>query len=173
MTRKSQQEKYVTLFIGIFIFLCIIFYFNKKTINSINPNITDDNKEQQISSKLSLSKLKFDICMIEAARIYYKEATKFFEEFSYCIKAYISIDETEMDNFSNSVLGERKMFLPMSNEYSQEKCKWLTVGVGGVTAAEEIFKEKYPKCSVFGVEPADAGNFSKIGKLIPFGAGKF
>uniref|UniRef100_A0A914R4M5 Methyltransferase FkbM domain-containing protein n=1 Tax=Panagrolaimus davidi TaxID=227884 RepID=A0A914R4M5_9BILA len=76
-----------------------------------------------------------------------------------------------MDNFSNSVLGEKKMFLPMSSDYSQEKCRWVTIGIGGVTAAEELFKEKYPKCSVFGIEPADAGNFSRIGKLIPYGVG--
>uniref|UniRef100_A0AC34F0L1 Uncharacterized protein n=1 Tax=Panagrolaimus sp. ES5 TaxID=591445 RepID=A0AC34F0L1_9BILA len=111
--------------------------------------------------------------MTEAARIYYSEATKFFEEFSHCIKTYISIDETEMDNLSNSVLGEKKMFLPMSPDYSQEKCRWLTIGIGGVTAAEELFKEKYPKCSIFGIEPADAGNFSKIGKLVPYGVEAF
>uniref|UniRef100_A0AC34F6Y5 Methyltransferase FkbM domain-containing protein n=1 Tax=Panagrolaimus sp. ES5 TaxID=591445 RepID=A0AC34F6Y5_9BILA len=61
------------------------------------------------------------------------------------------------------------MFLPLVDVV--DDCKWLTIGIGGVTLAEELFLKKYPYCSVYGADPADTGNFSKIGNLALFGVG--
>uniref|UniRef100_A0AC34GCZ4 Methyltransferase FkbM domain-containing protein n=1 Tax=Panagrolaimus sp. ES5 TaxID=591445 RepID=A0AC34GCZ4_9BILA len=110
--------------------------------------------------------------MKDAAKLYYNKTAEFFQEFSKCIKIHISIDETKMDNFENTLFEEKKMFIPLQNKDERE-CKWLTIGVGEVTGAERKFKEMYPNCAVFGVEPDKnrQGNFSKIGKIMSFGVG--
>uniref|UniRef100_A0A914QP01 Methyltransferase FkbM domain-containing protein n=1 Tax=Panagrolaimus davidi TaxID=227884 RepID=A0A914QP01_9BILA len=74
-----------------------------------------------------------------------------------------------MDNFPNNLNDENKIFLPLNNR--NEECKWLTIGIGDVTNSERLFKMKYPNCAVYGVEPSSPGNFSNVGKVIPYGIG--
>ena len=68
---------------------------------------------------------------------------------------------------------EFKVFLPFSKNFfdSQQKCNFITVGIGGDITAEKIFHQFYPKCQIFGLDPKldQAANFSSIGKFIPYG----
>uniref|UniRef100_A0A914E1V9 Methyltransferase FkbM domain-containing protein n=1 Tax=Acrobeloides nanus TaxID=290746 RepID=A0A914E1V9_9BILA len=68
---------------------------------------------------------------------------------------------------------EKKKFLPLAKNFSQEECKWLTIGIGGDTLVEKQFKQKYPKCQLYGVEPSPSQfiDFDKYGTVIPYGVG--
>uniref|UniRef100_A0AC35EYI7 Methyltransferase FkbM domain-containing protein n=1 Tax=Panagrolaimus sp. PS1159 TaxID=55785 RepID=A0AC35EYI7_9BILA len=68
---------------------------------------------------------------------------------------------------------EDKVFLPLKTTFNQSKCTWLTVGIGGDDDVEKAFKEKYPKCQIFGIEasPDQYANFEKYGTVIPYGVG--
>uniref|UniRef100_A0AC34G4X6 Methyltransferase FkbM domain-containing protein n=1 Tax=Panagrolaimus sp. ES5 TaxID=591445 RepID=A0AC34G4X6_9BILA len=61
----------------------------------------------------------------------------------------------------------------MKPSFDQSQCKWLTIGIGGTSNSEKMFKEKYPKCAIFGVEPSpdQYANFKDYGTVIPFAVG--
>uniref|UniRef100_A0AC35FYS5 Methyltransferase FkbM domain-containing protein n=1 Tax=Panagrolaimus sp. PS1159 TaxID=55785 RepID=A0AC35FYS5_9BILA len=59
----------------------------------------------------------------------------------------------------------------MAPEFSSEECRWLTVGIGGLTGVEEVISKKYPNCKIYGIDPVNPGNFSEIGKLLKVGVG--
>ena len=70
---------------------------------------------------------------------------------------------------------EDKVFVPMNSNYDKNSCNWLTVGIGGDTNVEKEFKEKYPRCKIYGVEasPDQYLNFNDYGVVIPYGVGRF
>lgn len=162
MLRLSRSITFAATCILLVLF--VSYLFNYLSPNTVNVYIVDD--------KITLAMEKFRNCVTPASTTYRKNSKKFFEVFASCIKKHIAINVSLMDNLSNGVYNEKKMFLPLSDDYPQDQCKWLTIGVGGVETAERLLKRKYPECQVFGVEPADAGNFSSIGTLIPYGVGK-
>uniref|UniRef100_A0A914PMX8 Methyltransferase FkbM domain-containing protein n=1 Tax=Panagrolaimus davidi TaxID=227884 RepID=A0A914PMX8_9BILA len=168
MARKIANDKILIGVIIVGIILLVKFRGQNISIPIIDDGFFDGSSPEE-EKGLQIAKDKFHGCMLKAAKSYYNESTKFFEEFAKCIKKHIGIDTSEMDNFSNYFFGEKKMFLPMKGE--DDECKWLTIGIGGVASAEELFLKKYPQCSVFGADPADTGNFSSIGQLRPFGVG--
>uniref|UniRef100_A0A914YGH2 Uncharacterized protein n=1 Tax=Panagrolaimus superbus TaxID=310955 RepID=A0A914YGH2_9BILA len=110
--------------------------------------------------------------MKEAAKLHYNDADRFFSKFSDCLKTHIPINDTQLDFFNNRVNDENKVFLTMAEGYQQKTCKWLTAGIGGSSRAEELVLNKYSNCEIYGVDPTNVGNFSKIGKVLPFGVGK-
>uniref|UniRef100_A0A914YGY3 Methyltransferase FkbM domain-containing protein n=1 Tax=Panagrolaimus superbus TaxID=310955 RepID=A0A914YGY3_9BILA len=59
----------------------------------------------------------------------------------------------------------------MVRGFHQEECRWLTIGIGGLISAEEQVHAKYPNCKIFGVEPGNHGNFTKVGQLLSVGVG--
>ena len=123
-------------------------------------------------NNVKIAKSNLQACTNEAARIFYNESTRFFEEFNFCIKTHIGIDESLMDNFQGDIQQDKKMFLPLSSDYPQKHCKWLTIGIGGSDSSERMFKETYPRCRLARNEPVSEGKFNEIGKVIPYGIGR-
>ena len=119
-----------------------------------------------------LAKIQFKACMNEAAIIFREDIAKFYEQFAICMGAYTAIGEKNMDVVFNGLSGERKVYLPLSPDFPQSECKWLTIGIGGNTRAEKFFKEKYPQCTFYGVDPGNVAGFDEVGKVFPFGVGK-
>uniref|UniRef100_A0A914PPU6 Methyltransferase FkbM domain-containing protein n=1 Tax=Panagrolaimus davidi TaxID=227884 RepID=A0A914PPU6_9BILA len=76
-----------------------------------------------------------------------------------------------MDKIFNGVGDERKVFLPLAEDFPEEECTWLTIGIGGSKTAEEKFHKIYPKCKIYGAEPGNAGKFADVGTLISNGVG--
>lgn len=100
---------------------------------------------------------------------------EFLKAFQSCMNNTIPIKTTTFEYFNMGRLGEKKCFLPLSEEYyKKEKCFWLTVGVGGDSNVEKEFKTKYLKCLVYGVEPSEDqyAKFENYGTIIPHGIGK-
>lgn len=151
---------FISIIISIFLVVSVI----------LSPNTRST--QHQPSSVLLNAKAKFEGCYKEAAKMYYTDSNKFFDEFSQCIKTYIPVNDWQFDNIYNGAGGEKKVFLPLDPDYPQDECKWLTIGIGGDTIAEETFKKKYPKCKFFGADPGHTGNFAEIGTLIPNGVGE-
>uniref|UniRef100_A0A914QXQ0 Uncharacterized protein n=1 Tax=Panagrolaimus davidi TaxID=227884 RepID=A0A914QXQ0_9BILA len=114
----------------VIVLLCIFLYVsffvkpNVHYITSLMPNF-------QNSTNLLIAKAKFEGCYKEAAKIYYSDSNKFFAEFSQCIKTYIPITESHMDKIFNGAGNERKVFLPLAEDFPEEECTWLTIGIGG------------------------------------------
>ena len=125
-----------------------------------------------IKSKVYLAKRKFKTCMDEGAFFDRDDGFKFYDDFAECMEAYTSVDEKHMDVVYNGLSGEKKVYLPLSAEYPQDRCNFLTIGIGGNTVAEKFFKEKYPKCKFYGIEPGQAADFGDFGKVIPYGVGE-
>lgn len=158
---KSNKQYLITL-----ISFCIFFWILNYGLTKIFLKSTI----HQTNVKMLLKNLKS--CIKEAANVNYNETDKFFSEVSGCTKSHLKIDESQIDFFHNNVHNEKKVFLQLTDDYIQAECKWLTLGIGGSTAAEENFHLKYPKCRIYGVDPTNQGNFSKIGNVLPFGVGK-
>ena len=99
---------------------------------------------------------------------------KFIESYRLCVQRFIPLQK-EWDTFRMGRFGEDKVFLPMKSTFDQRECNWLTIGIGGTSNTEKLFKEKYPGCKVFGIEPSpdQYDEFEKYGTVIPYGVGKY
>lgn len=95
-------------------------------------------------------------------------------EFDQCIQQHVNITKPQFEAFNMGRYGEKKYFLPLSKDFPKGQCRWLTIGIGGDTLVEKLFKEKYPECEVYGVEPSPSQfvDFEKYGKVIPYGVGR-
>ncbi len=71
-------------------------------------------------------------------------------------------------------LGEVKYFLPMRKNVKNDNCTWMTIGIGGDDRVEKEFKQMYPHCLVYGVEPSadQYAQFEKYGRVLPFAVGE-
>jgi len=72
-----------------------------------------------------------------------------------CINRHnpLLMNSSTYDSFHMGRFKESKYFLPME-KYSKN-CLWLTIGIGGDDLVEKEFKQKYPQCQVYGVEPSN------------------
>uniref|UniRef100_A0A914ZB09 Methyltransferase FkbM domain-containing protein n=1 Tax=Panagrolaimus superbus TaxID=310955 RepID=A0A914ZB09_9BILA len=98
------------------------------------------------------------------------EPNSYILEYRQCVVENI---DTNFEKFRMGRLNEDKVFLPMKSTFIQQKCIWLTVGIGGDDKVEELFKKKYPACQIFGIEAESSqyANFDKYGTIIPYGVG--
>lgn len=89
-----------------------------------------------------------------------------------CLNAYISVKKANIEEFDVGMFSELKYFLPPV-ERGIDDCRWVTMGIGGISQVEELFHKKYPNCKIFGIEPIkeNYANFTSIGKIIPYGVG--
>uniref|UniRef100_A0A914QJN8 Uncharacterized protein n=1 Tax=Panagrolaimus davidi TaxID=227884 RepID=A0A914QJN8_9BILA len=96
----------------------------------------------------------------------------FVEFYRQCVKSFTP--KIEFDTLYMGRFFEYKTFLPLKPSFEQKECKWLTIGIGGTSFAEKNFKEKYPGCLVYGIEPSpdQYENFTDYGTVIPYGVGK-
>ena len=80
---------------------------------------------------------------------------------------------TTFEAFHMGRYEEKKYFFPLADPSAS--CNWLTIGVGGDSQVEKEFKQKYPQCNVFGIEPSDdqKSDFEKYGTIIPHAVGGF
>uniref|UniRef100_A0AC34G0M2 Uncharacterized protein n=1 Tax=Panagrolaimus sp. ES5 TaxID=591445 RepID=A0AC34G0M2_9BILA len=167
----------ITVLLIWLIYVTVIFRRDPALCKS-EPIVIDESKNDVESVSINNELKNFSVvieefknCMRSAAKIYLNDRKIFFQEFNTCIKTHISIDESEMDNFENTLNEEKKMFIPLKNKKAE--CKWVTIGVGNVDAAERKFKEQYSHCSVYGFEPdiTRQGNFHQVGTIKSYGVG--
>jgi hypothetical protein len=153
------------------IFLVSVFTLSLFVLIKFNNSLPLNFLPEKVPSATANSKEKFKYCVRKIGQVYYSETYRFFAELDLCMTTYFSIDYKKLDNFPNGATGERKVFLPMAKDFRKEECRWLTIGIGGLVAAEEQFHAKYPNCKIYGVEPANQGNFSKTGEVLTAGVG--
>ena len=96
----------------------------------------------------------------------------YFENFRQCI--YL-LPLVKFDVFSTGRFEERTVFLPMKPDYNQEKCIWITIGIGGNSQVEKQVALKYPGYKMYGIEPRpdQYGDFQKYGRIFPYRFGTF
>ena len=96
----------------------------------------------------------------------------YFKHFDNCLKTF---PRGKFDFFNMDRFDKQKIFLPMKPEYDQQRCIWLTVGIGGDDVVEQEMKNNYPGCKMFAVEPNpnQYAGFRKYGQIIPHGVGEF
>uniref|UniRef100_A0A7E4ZZ52 Methyltransf_21 domain-containing protein n=1 Tax=Panagrellus redivivus TaxID=6233 RepID=A0A7E4ZZ52_PANRE len=69
---------------------------------------------------------------------------------------------------------EKKVFLSLvKSSNATRNCIFLTIGIGGNIQVEKEFKQAYPECNVYGIEPrvSQISDFDKFGTVIPFAVG--
>ncbi|KAE9551070.1 hypothetical protein FO519_005707 [Halicephalobus sp. NKZ332] len=97
------------------------------------------------------------------------DSNDYIDKFTACVKRAFS--NLKFDEFKMGRFDEIKKFFPLNPQFDQSQCIWLTIGIGGDTQVEKEFKEKYPRCSVYGIEasPDQYADFKKYGTIIPYG----
>lgn len=99
-----------------------------------------------------------------------KNIDDYLERYDNCLK-YLPYQE--FDTYNMGRYGEKKVFLPLSQEFNDKDCLWLTIGIGSDEQVEREFKSKHPGCKIFGIEasPDQYGDFASVGTIIPYGVG--
>ena len=167
--RQFIADKYIVFLSICFCLAIFVYYQNRERRDSFGPEPSTD---VDGSYGMFSAKTKFRACLNDIAQTFGNSIKRFYQEFALCIEAHVPIDENKMDVAFNGLSGEKKVYLPLSPRFPQDQCKWLTIGIGGNTKAEKIFKKRYPGCSFYGVDPGEIADFATIGKVFPYGVGK-
>ncbi|KAE9548165.1 hypothetical protein FO519_008626 [Halicephalobus sp. NKZ332] len=149
---------------------------NNKEVESPNevksPEAVENPQQSEISKEDSESSVvqKFRKCS-RSANFKSETDKEFIPEYRACVES--SIPELQWEKFKMGRFGENKVFIPMKSEFDENKCNWITVGIGGDSQVEKLFHERYPGCKIFGVEASEDqyAEFKSYGTVIPYGVG--
>uniref|UniRef100_A0A7E4UTG6 Methyltransf_21 domain-containing protein n=1 Tax=Panagrellus redivivus TaxID=6233 RepID=A0A7E4UTG6_PANRE len=108
-------------------------------------------------------------CQLNGTTSTTEEFAKHYRE---CISKYLP--DFKFEYFQMGRFNEKKVFLPLVRSSSAARnCIFLTIGIGGDIQVEQEFKQAYPECQVYGIEPSvsQIADFDKYGTVIPYGVG--
>jgi len=92
-----------------------------------------------------------------------------------CVEKHTTIRKHNYLILKTGAYEEEKYFLleRLQGQLATEACRWLTIGIGGITEAEKAFRQLFPKCEIYGIEanPDQAVDFNQFGHVIPHAVG--
>uniref|UniRef100_A0A1I7XX51 Methyltransf_21 domain-containing protein n=1 Tax=Steinernema glaseri TaxID=37863 RepID=A0A1I7XX51_9BILA len=185
-TRRQIRSPLILICAAVIFLLCCIWLLSRQKCNTVSTpsaaameaaqdtsNIVDHLIEGATLKETSLLRLR--ACLV--LELHYSRlvpSSKFnTDKLNKCIRNYLRLSDGSFERFHMGRFGEIKYFLPLSRNFTESDCRWLTIGIGGDDNVEKEFKEKYSECLLYGIEPnkKDHAGFSKYGTVIPHAVG--